>query len=71
MNDNKEDEKRRRNYIKNFFLYLIIINAIFYLCFKFIIKNEKNNNFSPIKEDITKIKIGDGKMAKIGIISDI
>jgi len=71
MNDNKEDEKRRRNYIKNFFLYLIIINAVFYLCFKFIIKNEKNNNFSPIKEDIEKIKIGDGKSAKIGIISDI
>ena len=31
----------------------------------------KNRNFSPYSPEITKIEIGDGKYAKIGIISDL
>ena len=62
----------KRKYIRNYFIYLIIINGILYLsslCFHIYFKEKRNIlAYSP---EITKIKIGNGTYAKIGIISDL
>ena len=63
----EEKYKINNNYIKYYLLYLILINAIFYICLKIYHREKIFNPYSP---KITKIKIGDGKSAKIGIISD-
>ena len=55
-------------YFRDYFTYLLLINASFY--FLYIILSNKYKNFSPYKPDIEKIKIGNGSYAKIGIISD-
>ena len=66
-----DDYKIKRKYIRNYFIYLIITNAIFYfcsLCFHTYFKEERN--ILAYSSKITKIKIGNGDYAKIGIISD-
>ena len=65
FNNNDKIEKK---YIRNFIVYMLIINSIFYINFK-IFNNEPN--FSPKSGKIKKIKINGGKSIKIGIISDI
>ena len=70
MNKNEKEVKKKKNYIKNLVLYLIIVNLIFYISFRIIINNYKINNFTPFSKEVTKIKIGDGKFVKFGIISD-
>ena len=67
MFNEEENYKINNNYIIYFFLYLIIINNIFYIVIKIYYDNK---NFSPYSSKITKIKVMDGKSAKIGIISD-
>ena len=66
------DDYKKRKYIRNYFIYLLITNSIFYLgflCFHSYYNEERNNlAYSP---KITKIKIGNGDYAKIGIISDL
>ena len=67
-----DDYKIKRKYIRNYFIYLIITNAIFYfcsLCFHTYFKEERN--ILAYSSKITKIKIGNGDYAKIGIISDL
>ena len=62
---------KKRKYIRNYFIYLIITNGIFYLgmlCFHSYFKEERNT--LAYSKKITKIKIGNGDYAKIGIISD-
>ena len=58
-----------KKYFKNYIIYLLIINSIFYLIF-IILNLNKKNNFSPHSPEIKEIKIKEGKSAKIGIISD-
>ena len=62
------NDKIGKKYIRNFIVYMLIINSIFYINFK-IFNNEPN--FSPKSGKIKKIKINGGKSIKIGIISDI
>jgi Icc-related predicted phosphoesterase len=62
----------KRKYIRNYFIYLIITNGIFYLgslCFHTYFKEK--SNILAYSSKITKIKIGNGDYAKIGIISDL
>ena len=60
-----------RNYNKNLIIYLILINILLFISFQYCNKNLKNKNFSPYSPEITKIEIGNGNYAKIGIISDL
>ena len=57
----------KKNYVIHFFIYLLLINFIFFISLK-IAKNE--SKFSPYSPEIKNIIIKDGKFAKIGIISD-
>ena len=59
-----------RNYNKNYIKYLLLINSIIFLSFIIYCEYLNNNNFYPYSPEIIKIKIGNGKSAKIGIISD-
>ena len=66
-----DDYKMKRKYIRNYFIYLIIINSIFYFCsLCFHTYFEEESNSLAYSSKITKIKIGNGDYAKIGIISD-
>ena len=55
-------------YLRDYFIYLLIVNALIYIFFALSQKNV--DNFTPYSPNIEKIKIGDGNNAKIGIISD-
>ena len=59
-----------KNYWILYFLYLFLVNFIFFTSFKIFKKSVYNNNFSPYSPEIKKINVNDGKLAKIGIISD-
>ena len=60
-------EKIKRDYFIQLLIYIILINLIYYFSFKIF---KKELEFTPFSSEITKIKIKDGKFAKIGIISD-
>ena len=60
-------EKIKRDYLIQLLIYIILINLIYYFSFKLF---KKELEFTPFSSEITKIKIKDGKFAKIGIISD-
>ena len=62
----RDYNKSIKNFIKDYILYLVIINSLFYIGFKIVY----GNYFSPYCSEIKKITINDGKSAKIGIISD-
>ena len=62
------NDKIGKKYIRNFIVYMLIINAIFYFTFKIF---NIESNFSPKSGKIKKIKINGGKSIKIGIISDM
>ena len=58
----------KNQYIIHFLIYISLINIIFYINFKII---KRNSNFSPFSQEILNITIGNGKSAKLGIISDL
>ena len=67
----EEYEKIRNKFLFQYMKILLLINMVFLIYFG--IYNKKFNylsTFSPYSPKITKIKIRDGKLAKIGIISD-
>ena len=55
-------------YLRDYFIYLLIVNALIYIFFALSQKNV--DNFTPYAPNIENIKIGDGNNAKIGIMSD-
>ena len=55
-------------YIKSLLL-IKIISLISFGIYNY--KNNGQQKFSPYSQNITKIKVRDGKLAKIGIISDL
>lgn len=55
-------------YIKSLLL-IKIISLISFGIYNY--KNNSQKKFSPYSQNITKIKVRDGKLAKIGIISDL
>ena len=59
-----------KNYNRNYIIYLLLINSIFFLSFMIFNNYLINKHFSPYCPEIIKIKIGNGNSAKIGIISD-
>jgi len=59
--------KIKKKYILHYFEFLLLVNLIFLASFG--IYNYKKS-FSPYDPNIKEIKVGDGKSAKIGIISD-
>ena len=63
--------KKSKNYIRNFVIYLIIINSAFYIGFSIFKRKGKKHKFNPYSPEIKNITIGEGKSMKIGIISDI
>ena len=65
-----DNNEKKQIYKKQLIIYLLVTNAVFFVYF-IIINLNKKNDFSPYSPEITKIKIGDEKSAKIGIISDI
>ena len=65
-NDNDKYEKRK-NYLKKVIKHLLILNFIFFIGFKI---SNRELNFSPFSPETKRIIVGDGKIAKIGIISD-
>ena len=64
----EEKYNKYEKYIRNYFIYLLIIHTSFY--FIFIIFTGKTKSFSPYSPNVENIKIGNGSYAKIGIISD-
>ena len=69
MNNIDNNNKIKENYFKNYYIYLILLNSIFYISFTIVYS--KQEKFNPISNEITELKVGEGKTAKIGIISDI
>ena len=63
----EENSKCKRKYYLQYIEFLLLINIIF--LFSFGIYNYKKS-FSPYSHNIKEIKVGNGKTAKIGIISD-
>ena len=63
----EENSKYKKKYYLQYIEFVLFINVIFLLSFG--IYNYKKS-FSPYDPKIKEIKIGDGKSAKIGIISD-
>jgi hypothetical protein len=55
-------------YIKSLLL-IKIISLISFGIYNY--KNNSQQKFSPYSQNITKIKVRDGKLSKIGIISDL
>ena len=70
MNKKEINLKIMKNYYRNLFIYLLLINSSFFIIFQIFKKGKTNRNFSPYSPAITTIKLGDGELAKIGIISD-
>ena len=64
----EEKYNKYEKYIRNYFIYLLLIHTSFY--FIFIIFTGKTKSFSPYSPNVENIKIGNGSYAKIGIISD-
>ena len=64
----EEKYNKYEKYIRNYFIYLLLIHAAFY--FIFIIYTDNTKSFSPYAPNVKNIKIGNGSYAKIGIISD-
>ena len=70
MNFEEEFFKSNKNYNRNLIKYLLVINSLFFINFKFFKNNWKNEHFFPYSPEIKKIVINNGEYAKIGIISD-
>ena len=58
-----------KNYLRDYIIYLLLVNGIIYSIFALIKKNNLDN-FTPYSPNVEEIKIGKGDYAKIGIISD-